>query len=176
MMHQTCSLQIWRRIDDRQPIHSRVFPGRMTSTVPDRACMACGVIPPRAVFPQRVEDDQQRSHAGGQGHRLGLAWPAAHRRGSLAQITGLKRVATIAAIESTARIYARPPPTERVPRQLPQFRFSGAPPTRAALCVLVNVPSSGRFASRVVVTTGPPPGVLPKRASCSRHTGLSRIA
>ena len=96
MMHQTCFSQTWRRIDDRQPAQSLVSPGRMTSTVPARPSLACGMIPPRAVFPQRVEDDQQRPHAGGQGHRLGLA--TAHRRGEHARITGLKRAATIVAI------------------------------------------------------------------------------
>ena len=131
-MHQTCFSQTWRRIDG-QPVHRRISPGRLTSTFPDRPCLACGVIPSRAVFPHRVEDDQQRPHAGSQGHRLG--WPAAHRRGSLAKITGLKRVATIAAIES-------------IPRQLLRSRFSGVPPTRAALCVPVNVPRSRRFARR----------------------------
>lgn len=120
------------------------------------------------MFQHRIQNDQQLPHTSGQHHLLRLA------RGTQALVERkddrLKRAATSAAIYSTARICARPPQTVRFPRNVPLSRFSGAPPTNAAICLPVNVPSSGRVASNVVVTTGPTPGVLRKSASFSRHT------
>jgi hypothetical protein len=54
-----------------------------------------------------------------------LAFPAARRRWENARMTGLKRAATSAPIERTARICARPPQTVRFPRNVPLSRFRG---------------------------------------------------
>ena len=63
MMHQKCFSQHWPRIDDRQPVHSLLIsPMRMKPTVPDRPGLACGVIPPRAMFHYRIENGQQLAH------------------------------------------------------------------------------------------------------------------
>src|SRR5438552_1188655 len=80
--------------------------------------------------------------------------------------------AATVAMYSTARTAARPPQQVRAPRRVPLSRFSGATPTKAAICLRSSVPNSGRSASRVRLNTGPTPGTLCSRSSWARHRGL----
>jgi hypothetical protein len=68
--------------------------------------------------------------------------------------------------EATAAIYnkqwtlRRPPHIVLLPRMLPLSRLNGASPARAATCLRLSVPSSGRYAMRAGETLGPTPGML----------------
>src|SRR5262249_39893861 len=90
-------------------------------------------------------------------------------------MSGLRRLATNAAMYKTARTGARPPQMVRLPAHVPLSRFNGATPTRAAISWRLSRPSSGRSASRVVATTGPTPGTLVSNCWSSRQTGLRLI-
>ena len=68
-----------------------------------------------------------------------------------------------------------PPDTERLPRNAPLSRFSGATPTSAATWPRFKLPSSGRCVSNVEESTGPTPGALRSRSSWARHMGDERI-
>ena len=105
-----------------------------------------------------------------------LVLPAAKRRVYKAWRTGLRRLPTRAAMYKAARTVARPPQIVRLPRMVPLSRLIGARPTNAATCLRSRVPSSGRSASSVTLTTGPMPGTLRSRSSCSRQSGLARTA
>ena len=69
-----------------------------------------------------------------------------------------------------------PPHTERLPRNAPLSRFSGATPTRAATWPRFRLPSSGRWVSSVQESTRPTPGTLRSRSSWARHMGDERIS
>ena len=58
--------------------------------------------------------------------------------------------------------------------QGPAGPINGGPPTRAAMRWRFNVPHSGRSSRQVRGHTGPLPGTLRKRASCSRQIGRAR--
>ena len=77
-------------------------------------------------------------------------------------------------MERAARTEARPPQTERRPRQAPLSRLKGATPTRAAISWRLSVPSSGTSASKVWQATGPMPGMLcmPGGAGAQGRGGL----
>src|SRR5215217_1495692 len=91
-------------------------------------------------------------------------------------MVGLKRVvATRAPMYKAARTRARPPHTARRPRRVPESRFKGATPTRAARRFRSSVPSSGSSASSVLASTGPTPGTLLSKASFSRLDRLVQI-
>src|SRR5258706_1483054 len=70
-------------------------------------------------------------------------------------MTGLKRVATKAAMNKALRTEARPPQMVRRPLRVPLSRGKGATPTRADICLRPRVPSSGSSASIVRLLTGP---------------------
>ena len=56
----------------------------------------------------------------------------------------------------------------------PLSRFIGATPTRAAICLRSNAPSSGKCARSTKEICSPTPGIDRSRSSCSRQTGLRR--
>ncbi len=105
-----------------------------------------------------------------------FGFPAATSRVEKARITTLRRAATSAPMSSPARPGARPPQTRRRPHKVPLSRANGATPTRAAICWRVRRPSSGRWATRVRLTTGPMPGTRRSRSSVARQAGQARIA
>ena len=126
------------------------------------------------MFEHRIQDRQQFAHAGHQRHFL--AFP--RRTQALIERVNDGIVAgghDGRHVEGRAHLRAAPQ-TVRFPRSVPLSRFSGATPTRAAICLCVNVPSSGKFASSVVVKTGPMPGTLRNSSSFSRQRGLCRMA
>jgi hypothetical protein len=132
--------------------------------------------PRSTVFEDGVEDREQLAHAGHQCHLLRFA----RRQKSLVE-SPYHRVAARgeqgAHVERPARTSALPPHTLRRPRRVPESRFRGATPTRAATRLCVSVPSSGTPANRVRATTaGPTPGTLRSSASFSPRTGLLSIA
>lgn len=71
---------------------------------------------------------------------------------------------------------ARPPQMQRRPFILPLSRLKGATPTRAAICLRLSAPNSGRSASIVTDKTGPAPGTLWIILSFPRHSGRSLMA
>ena len=71
---------------------------------------------------------------------------------------------------------ALPPQTERLPRNAPLSRLSGATPARAPAWPLFTLPSSRRCVSNVEESTGPTPGALRIRSSWARHMGDERIS
>jgi len=75
------------------------------------------------------------------------ALPAAMRRSPNGWMIGLQRMAEIVAMYKPARTAARPPKMVRWPRMVPESRFMGATPTRAAICWGLSFPSSGRSAT-----------------------------
>src|SRR5215217_3454488 len=93
-------------------------------------------------------------------------------------MVGLKRVATKAPMYGACLTLSLPPHTVRRPRRVPESRFKGATPTKAASCLGVSSPppSSGNSAISVLAKTGPTPGTPRESASFSRQVGLSRIA
>jgi hypothetical protein len=68
------------------------------------------------------------------------------------------------AIYKTQRTSARPPFVLRLPRLLPLSLLNGAVPTRAAICLRLQTPSSGRVAINVAAVIFPTPGVLINKA------------
>src|SRR5713226_3531425 len=90
-------------------------------------------------------------------------------------MTGLERTAATTAIYRTRRTWARPPQIQRLPCKLPLSRLNGASPARAAICLRLSAPSSGKCASRVLESTLPTPGTERSNSSRSRHRGVSRI-
>src|SRR2546426_8983447 len=73
---------------------------------------------------------------------------------------------------NTVRTCARPPQMVRRPRRVPLSQFSGATPTKAAICCRVSVPNSGSSSRNVWAHTGPMPLALCNTSSFSRHRGL----
>src|SRR5262245_59945253 len=65
-------------------------------------------------------------------------------------MAGLLRTAATAAMYSTRLTSARPPQMQRLLRKVPLSRLNGAKPARAAICLRLSSPSSGRWASRVL--------------------------
>jgi hypothetical protein len=59
-------------------------------------------------------------------------------------MAGLARMAATVAMYSTRLTCARPPQMQRLPRKVPLSRLKGARPARAATCLRVRVPNSGR--------------------------------
>jgi hypothetical protein len=62
------------------------------------------------------------------------ALPAAMSRSPNGWMTGLQRMAEIVAMYRPIRTAARPPKMVRWARMVPESRFMGATPTRAAIC------------------------------------------
>src|SRR5687768_17269530 len=113
--------------------------------------------PGSTVFEDGVEDREQLAHAGHQCYLLRFAG----RQKTLVEFLHY-RVA--ARGDQGAHVQRRsdvgpssplPPHTLRRPRRVPESRFRGATPTRAATRLWVSVPSSGTPASRVRASTGP---------------------
>jgi hypothetical protein len=103
-----------------------------------------------------VEDREQLAHAGHQGHLLRFAG----RQETLVEFPYDRVVARSdqgAHVQHRARTSALPPHTLRWPRSVPESRFRGATPTRAASRLCVSVPSSGTPANRVRASTGHAP-------------------
>jgi hypothetical protein len=78
-------------------------------------------------------------------------------------------VAHTVAMYRVALTPERPPQVVRTPRKVPESRFMGATPTRAARLLRSRLPSSGSSASKVTERTGPTPGTLWSNSSFSRQ-------
>jgi hypothetical protein len=115
--------------------------------------------PPRGtVLEQRIQDGEQLAHAGDEGHLLGLAGC----QQPLIELTNgrIETGSHQSTMYKAARTRARPPHTTRCPRRVPESRFKGATPTKAARRFRSSVPSSGSSANSVLASTGPTPGTL----------------
>ena len=60
---------------------------------------------------------------------------------------------------------------QRLPRRLPLSRLNGAKPAKAAICLRLSAPNSGRCAIRMLDSTLPTPGTERSNSSRSRHRG-----
>jgi len=81
-------------------------------------------------------------------------------------------MAETVAMYKTERTSARPPQTDRRPRNFPLSRFKGATPTNLAISLRFRLPSSGTLLNRVWHNTGPTPLALCKISSFARQRGL----
>src|SRR5215216_563470 len=71
--------------------------------------------------------------------------PAATSRSKNARRTGLCRLATMAPMNRTVRTAVRPPPMKLLPRHCPDCRVNGARPTKAAICLMAELPELGQL-------------------------------
>ena len=132
--------------------------------------------PPRdTVLEQRIQDGEQLALAGDEGHLLGLA-------GCQQPLIELTNGRIETGSHQSTHVQSRPHPRSSAPhrpmspRRVPESRFKGATPTKAARRFRSSVPSSGSSANSVLASTGPTPGTLLSKASFSRHARLPLIA
>ena len=81
-----------------------------------------------------IEQGQQSAHAGDEDHLLGL--PGCQQ--ALVEVLQHRVMADGvpgSPMYSTARTWARPPHTARLPRRVPLSQFNGATPTSAPICL-----------------------------------------
>ena len=122
----------------------------------------------------RIQNCQQLSHAGDPGHFFQFARrdePLIERSDHRIALGGDQH----RPVQRGARGGSSAPQHVRRPRRVPLSWLKGAIPTNAAICRLDTAPNSSRSASRVRLTTGPTPGTLRRRFSCSCQTGPCRI-
>ncbi len=103
--------------------------------------------------------------------------PTASRRARKAASWGSQRTAARAARYNALRTRGRPPAILRRARNCPLSRASGARPTKAAACLPLSCPNSGRSATKAQEVFGPMPGSLAGGrlfAQCSLHLLLQQ--
>lgn len=112
-----------------------------------------------------IQDGKQLTHTGYQRYFFGLSGgKQAHIKRF---ITGLKRVATRAAMYSADLTPALPPKKVRRPHIVPESRLTGATPISALISRRESVPSSGISANSAETVMVPTPLILLRRSAIS---------
>ena len=112
-----------------------------------------------------VQDSQQLAYTGNQRHFFGFSCGKQSHVKHL--YSGLKRVATSAAMYRAVRTPALPPKMVRRPLIVPESRFTGTIPTSALISRLERLPCSGTSASSAAAVMVPTPLILLSRLASS---------
>jgi hypothetical protein len=132
-----------------------------------------GGVPVSLVVQHGVENNEQLAYAGGE---RGLGVLSAGTQPQIESSDG--GIATDSRhcrhIQDAPDLRASAPDTTAA-AQFSTIAINGASPARAAICLRLSIPSSGRCASRVLESTLPTPGAERSNSSRSRHRGVSRI-